>query len=198
MLAAMLAVSALEPHPSLGDERPVWGAAAIDGTIAGEIPKAPIVVFLEGARQPGRKPASHRLGQKGLRFTPDFLLVAQGDTVSFPNDDRVTHNVFSISRAKRFDLDLYPPGSSREILFDEAGQVDVFCSIHQNMHAVIVVVPSDYAAVAGADGAFRMPAVPPGRYTAVAWLKGKEIARQPVVVEPGKDASLAITPKPPN
>jgi plastocyanin len=206
-LSALFAACALEPHPSLGDTKapPVF---VVGGSIEGALPIAPIVVFLDGARQPGKKPLTHRLGQKGLRFTPEFLLVAQGDTVAFPNDDRVTHNVFSISRAKKFDLDLYPPGSFRQIVFDEAGLVDIFCSIHQNMHAVIVVAPSDYAVVADPviDGgsaprppgvAFRIPSVPAGRYAVVAWQKGKEIAREPVVVA-GHDVALTLTPRPTN
>lgn len=178
-------------------ERPSVAAdlGAVTGRVAGADPKTPTVVFLEGAKKKGKKPARHVLGQQGMRFLPDFLLIAVGDSVAFPNDDLVTHNVFSVSRAKRFDLALYPPGSSKEVLFDTAGTVDVFCNIHENMHAVIVVAPSDYHQRVDAQGQFRLASVAPGTYSIVAWRKGKEVAREEVTVEGGDDTSVELTIK---
>ena len=55
------------------------------------------------------------MGQKGLSFNPGFSLVGVGDRVAFPNDDTVSHNVFSMSRSKKFNLGLYNPGANKKV-----------------------------------------------------------------------------------
>ena len=73
-----------------------------------------------------------------------MLPVVRGTTVAFPNDDPLFHNVFSLSRAKSFDLGRYPRGSARSVTFDRAGIVQVFCHIHSDMSAVALVLDNPY------------------------------------------------------
>ena len=122
----------------------------------------------EGAAAPAAPaaPARHaRMVQKNKTFTPHVLAIEVGTTVDFPNYDPIFHNAFSNYDGQVFDVGLYPPGSSRSVVFRRPGVVRVFCNIHSTMSAVIVVLPTPYFATSRADGAFEMPAVPPGAYT---------------------------------
>ena len=45
-------------------------------------------------------------------------------------DDWVTHNVFSKSKVKPFDLGLYAKEQSRVVKFEQPGPVEIFCWLH--------------------------------------------------------------------
>ncbi len=84
------------------------------------------------------------LDQRNEAFFPYVLAVQAGTSVAFPNDDRTYHNVFSFSKAKRFDLGRYPRGQSKSVRFDRPGVVRVFCDIHSHMSAFILVFAHPY------------------------------------------------------
>jgi hypothetical protein len=130
-----------------------------------------MVVILEGGKLPPRPPVTEVLDQKGSRFDPDLIVVPVGSTVQFPNSDPIFHNVFSLSKAQSFDLGYYPQGQSRTVKFDRAGIVQVYCHIHANMYAAIVVTRSRWYQKPAADGSFSFSNVPPGRYRLTAWHK---------------------------
>ncbi len=109
------------------------------------------------------------MDQKELRFVPHVLAIQVGTTVEFPNSDPVSHNVFSISPAKRFNLGLYPRGGKRHIKFDQPGVVELLCNVHLEMSAYIVVLKNPYFARTGPDGTYRIVGVPAGRYRLRCW-----------------------------
>lgn len=124
-----------------------------------------------------------RIAQKGAVFTPHILPVMAGTTVEWPNNDDIFHNVFSDSEAKQFDLELYkgnPP--SKRVTFDRAGKVDVYCSIHANMHCIVLVMENPYFAVTGADGKYAITNVPPGTYKLKAWHERLPADEREIVV----------------
>jgi plastocyanin len=130
-----------------------------------------------------KPPSSHaRVSQKNAKFLPDFLAVAKGQAVDFPNDDAVEHNVFSFSPAKRFDLGLYVRPDSKSVTFDKEGPVFLFCSIHEWMTGVIYVAPNPLFAVTDAAGTFAIADVPPGLYMAYTWNVSLPAATQRVEV----------------
>jgi plastocyanin len=135
------------------------GRAAANAVVWLDAPNAP-------RDEPGRKIV---LDQRDLRFSPLVLAVRVGTTVTFPNNDRVFHNVFSFHHGKVFDLGLYPVGASKAVQFDKPGVSRIFCNIHPNMAAYVFAVDSPYFAVSNAAGAFTLPGVPTGRYTYHAW-----------------------------
>jgi plastocyanin len=116
--------------------------------------------------------AHARMDQRGERFIPHLLAIATGTLVDFPNDDRIYHNVFSLSKPKRFDLGRYAAGHSKAIRFDEPGIVRVFCEIHSHMNAFILVFDHRYFATTDDEGRFRIDRVPPGTYRLTAWYEG--------------------------
>jgi hypothetical protein len=109
------------------------------------------------------------LRQKNKMFEPHLLVVTKGSTVEFPNSDPWFHNVFSLFNGKRFDLGLYEAGTSRTVHFDREGISYIFCNIHPEMSAIVVVLASPYFGVTQKNGDFEIADVPPGRYTLHLW-----------------------------
>ena len=109
-------------------------------------------------------PRRMHLVQRQKRFDPHVLAVPLGSAVEFPNHDPLFHNVFSLFNGKRFDLGLYEAGTTRAVIFDRPGICYIFCNIHPEMSAVVVVVDTPYFAVSDALGEIAIPGVPPGRY----------------------------------
>jgi plastocyanin len=162
-----------------------------------------VVVYLEprgGSPRPERAPDERppEIRQAEERFEPRVLAVTRGTTVSFPNDDDVYHNVFSLARARTFDLGRYPKGSTRTVRFDRAGVVQVFCHIHADMSATVLVLDSPFFATPTADGRFRLDGVPPGDYTIVGWHERARPVRRKVRVVAGESARTVLSiPLPP-
>ena len=107
--------------------------------------------------------------QQHKRFDPHVLPVPVGSRVAFPNLDPFFHNVFSMFDGKRFDLGLYEAGGSHSVTFDRVGICYIFCNIHPEMSAVVVVLDTPYYAVSNRTGQFSIPNVPEGQYLVVVW-----------------------------
>ena len=155
------------------------------------------VVYLETAPQPAfdaPAPGRAALDQRNESFVPYVLAVTVGSTVDFPNNDHTYHNVFSLSKPRHFDLGRYPRGESRSVRFDQPGVVRVFCEIHSQMSAWILVFAHRYFATTDAGGRFRIDAVPRGEYTLAVWNDGAVRARREVRVEGNDvvDADLVV------
>jgi len=125
-----------------------------------------VVVWLDPISGAPPAPAAGKaeMIQKGKRFLPHLLAITVGTTVDFPNFDPIFHNAFSNFDGQIFDVGLYPPGTSRSILFRRAGIVRIFCNIHPAMSAVIVVLKSPYFATSDKTGAFTIANLPAGGY----------------------------------
>jgi plastocyanin len=127
-----------------------------------------VVVWMEpiSRSSPGAPPgASAKMVQKDKTFTPHVLPILVGTSVDFPNFDPIFHNAFSNYNGQLFDVGLYPPGTSRRVRFARPGIVRVFCNIHANMSAVIVVLNTPYFVTTQKNGNFQLPDIPPGEYT---------------------------------
>ncbi len=147
-----------------------------------------VVVYLEG--QLPSQPVAASMEQKGRRFIPELLVVPVGSTVSFPNLDAIFHNVFSLSKPKVFDLGNYPKDQTRTVTFTTAGGVYIYCHLHPDMAAAVVVAPNQWCTRADEAGRFVLPSLPAGRYTAVAWHKAAGFFRQTVDAGPGRNAPV--------
>jgi plastocyanin len=105
-----------------------------------------------------------QMAQKSKTFQPHVVVIPVGGSVSFPNFDPIFHNAFSNFNGQIFDVGLYKPGSSRTVVFKRQGVVRVFCNIHPQMSALIVVLNTPYFATSGKSGGFEISGVPPGDY----------------------------------
>jgi plastocyanin len=149
-----------------------------------------VVIYLEGPQSPDDNPVSGppvQIAQRDRRFTPDLVVVPAGSTVSFPNMDPIFHNIYSLSKAKAFDLGSFDQGETRKVVFAKPGIVEIYCHLHPNMAATVVVTPNRWFARPDSDGRFRIPNVPPGQYTVVAWHKSAGFFRKTMVIESGHD-----------
>lgn len=155
-----------------------------------------VVIYLETeATLPSREPDQEhpQMLQQGETFIPHVLPVRVGTTVDFPNHDPIFHNVFSLSRVSTFDLGRYPEGESRSVTFDRAGIVPVFCHLHSDMSAIVLVLQNDLFSKPDEHGGYRLAAVAPGEYTLVAWHPRSDPVRVPVVIGPGESLELDLT-----
>jgi len=151
-----------------------------------------VVVYLEGVPAPAQqvvKPGQP-VRQREAQFLPRVVAVQRGAQVDFPNEDKIFHNVFSLSQAAKFDLGLYKSGTAKSVTFDRAGTVDVYCNIHPEMVATVKVVDTPYFAVTDRDGKFRIADVPAGTYPVVGWQARGEAWRGTVTVAASGSAEL--------
>ena len=180
---------------SLAERRP---AAADLGEAAARSAIEPrrAVVYFETAPKGAfedREGGHVSMDQRNETFVPHLLAITVGTTVDFPNNDRTYHNVFSLSKARRFDLGRYATGRSKAIRFERPGIVRVFCEIHSHMNAFILVFSHPFFAMTGADSRYRIENVPPGTYGVVAWNEGLSSEAKPVIVPEGGITELDFT-----
>jgi plastocyanin len=158
-------VRSADPRPSIAD---LGMPDAHSGTPEPQV----AVVYLETAPRGAfeeRPGPTVVLDQRNETFVPHVLAITTGTTVRFLNSDKTYHNVFSLSRPKRFDLGRYPTGRSKSVTFDRPGIVRVFCEIHSHMSAFILVFAHRHFAVTNARGEYRIDGLPPGTYTVAVW-----------------------------
>jgi hypothetical protein len=129
------------------------------------------LVWLEplAARPLKLTPGRFQMITRGKMLMPHVLAIPVGSTVEFPNDDPISHNLFSLSSNNAFDLGLYRKGSGKTQKFDTAGSVNVYCNVHPNMSAVIHVMGTPYYTFADANGNYVLANIPAGRYRVFAW-----------------------------
>jgi plastocyanin len=127
------------------------------------------VVYLRDAKPQAVSPMHAAIRQHHESFNPRVVAVTVGSEVEFPNDDSIYHNVFSLSRAKNFNLGRYPRGETRQVRFDKPGIVKVFCEIHSHMSATVMVLDHPWFAVPDEQGRFELPPIPAGLQSITAW-----------------------------
>lgn len=150
------------------------------------------VVMLVGKSPAPVSPETITIEQRNSHFEPDLVVVPVGSTVQFPNSDPIFHNVFSLSSAHPFDLGFYPKGQSRSVKFEHAGVEQVYCHIHSNMYAAIVVTDSPWYGRPAPDGTVVLKGVPAGHYKAEAWHKIAGLYRADVDVPVSGSAQVHI------
>ena len=175
----LLGVLGYFQHSALGE--PVESGGVIEGTVDhAMLATDAAVVFIKEV--PGDVPSPKDKGvmsQKKITFNPRVLPVMVGTTIECPNDDNVTHNIFSPAKsAKQFSFGLYPPGSRKELVASKVGVIPFLCNIHSEMGAFCVVCPNKYFTKTDTNGKFKIENVPAGDYKLTFWherLKPKTI-----------------------
>lgn len=137
------------------------GGAAVHEAVVSLIP-------LDQPAPPVAAGAQFEVAQEGQEFFPYVAVVRRGTRVVFPNRDTVQHHVYSLSKARKFELPLYHPGRQESLVFETAGEVVVGCNIHDWMIAYIVVVPTPWFGKTDPEGRVALTA-PPGRYRVELW-----------------------------
>lgn len=127
------------------------------------------LVWLEPAGRTWKKPAAaFTMTTRSKAFLPHVMAVPAGSTISFPNEDPIAHNLFSLTPGNTFDLGLYRRGAGKSQKFETPGAVNVYCNVHPNMSAVVHVMSTPYYGFADANGDYSFD-VPAGKYRINAW-----------------------------
>jgi len=152
----------------------------------------PTLVYLDQMTGP-LTPTEVTIRMHHKEFSPRVVVVPVGSTVNFPNLDRIHHNAFSVSGGNRFDLKLYKRPHSRSVTLRHPGVVRVYCNIHPQMSAIILVRDNPHYAWVGRDGRFALSDLPPGRYRLRVWNeRGREVEREVAVSQRG-EATVDLT-----
>jgi len=185
-------------------------AGNIKGTIKAKGLRTPenILVYLTQAPRGAADLSKVKfvMDQRNLEFVPHVLPVLVGATVDFPNNDKVDHNVFSLSRTKKFNLGSYPAGQSKSVVFDKPGIVELRCDVHAEMAAYILVMKNPYFAVTDKQGHFEIPAsshlkqigltgvedLAPGKYFIKFWHEKLKTQKQAVIVPENGDVTIQL------
>ena len=171
-------------------------AADVNGTVQMPNKKAAgsAVVSLEGDKK-ATALAKYVIDQRDKAFSPHISVITAGTTVSFPNNDSVFHNVFAYFNSKKFDLGMYSRGTTKTVHFDKPGVVAVFCNVHSEMSAYIVVVDTPYYAIADKQGKFQVKNVPPGNYVMKTWHESGAVSQQNITVGANTSAAIQLVKK---
>jgi plastocyanin len=192
----------------------VSAAFAAGGKIAGTVKTdglrtpANILVYLSEAPafSGDLSKAKFVMDQRNLEFVPHVLPVLVGATVEFPNNDKVEHNVFSMSRTKQFNLGKYKAGESKTVVFDKPGIVELRCDVHAEMAAYILVLKNPYFALTDEKGHFEIPDsnylnriglsgtanLPAGNYVVKTWHEKLKTESQTVAVPENGNVTLQL------
>jgi plastocyanin len=136
--------------------------------------------------------AEYVMDQQNLAFLPHILPVPVGATISFPNHDKVDHNVFSLSRTKKFNLGSFKPGEGKKVTFDKPGIVELRCDVHAEMIAYIMVMKNPFYAVTDANGKFTIPNVPTGNILIKTWHEKLKNNKHKAVVPDKGEISVIL------
>ena len=171
-------------------------AGDIEGKVSGMKGKSVVYVdAIAGKTFPAPKD-NPVIDQKGLMFAPHIVVVQQGTTVDFKNDDNVAHNVFwpSIGGDKKQtkNLGTWPKGEKRSFTFDKAGIVPLLCNVHPDMMGYLIVSPTPYFAETDDAGNYKIKDVPDGSYKLVVWHEGAKNQSKPVTVASGAKADFTL------
>ncbi len=151
-----------------------------------------VVVYVEGSGLENlAKPSKPvLLDQRDAAFLPHVLPIVKGSSVRIVNRDKTYHNVFSLSNVKKFNIGRRPTGEEVPVDFDKSGVVQVFCDIHSNMSAFILVLDNPLFAQPNDAGVYELPGVPPGQYLVHAWHERMSAEPQRVTVRAGETLTV--------
>lgn len=188
-------------------------AGAITGTVKvkGLRSAENIMVYLDKVEMPVAvgENTNFVMNQNNLTFYPHILPIPVGSSVEFPNNDKVDHNVFSLSRTSPFNLGSYKPGESKSVRFDKPGIIQLRCDVHAEMIAYIMVLKNPYVALTDASGQFQIPdpkwatdagltvvdELPAGSYRLKIWHEKLRPVTQQVNVSENSEAIVKFTAK---
>lgn len=153
------------------------------------------LVWLEPAASvPAPQAGRIRLTTRNKTLIPHVLAVPVGSTVEFPNEDPISHNLFSLTESHQFDLGFYRRGAGKTETFRRPGMINVYCNVHPGMSAVIHVMQTPWYTFLAQDGSFSFSGLPPGRYRIRAWNEmAGETAADLVIPKTGTLPAMTLT-----
>ena len=181
---------------------PLTGAVSIEGkleliagggqTLASDELRQAVVYFMPDQGKAKAKPGRFLIYTHNKQFEPASLVIPLGSTISFPNQDEILHNVFSVTPQSSFDLGIYGEGKSADYTFKKTGLVLINCNVHQAMQANVLVVDTPYIAAVDNQGRFKLDNLPVGHGKLMVWHPRASVQEQRVNVPLAAAVSLQL------
>jgi plastocyanin len=189
-------VAIVKDHATCGKHATEVPAIRVDS--AGRVTDA--VVFLSDisrGKAPEAPSKAARIDQSSCEFKPHVQAVVARMPVEIVNDDPVAHNIKADQGVATLFNVLQPSqGMKATRTFDRPGLVELRCNVHDWMQGFVWVLPHPYFFVTGADGAFSLSDVPPGKYTLTVWQEHLGEQSFPVEVIAGKETTTKVELQP--
>ena len=130
-----------------------------------------VLVYISGGdSDPPAPPTAVTFDQHNCQYTTHVLPLRVGQDVNISNSDPFNHNIHPLAKINREWNRIQLPGTPPfSYSYENEEFIHVKCNIHAWMSAYFVVLKTSHASVTQNDGTFRLPDVPPGRYTVTAW-----------------------------
>ncbi len=190
-------VAIAQPKTGSAAPKPV-AAGTVTGTVkvtddGKEATGVEVVVYVVGPPEtPGPDKVTATIKQTAdKKFNPDLVAITVGERVEFPNTGATLHNVFS--QRPKFDLGSFEQGKTKNWQFKDKGLAEIYCNIHPEMAATVVVLGNPYHASADKNGKFTIANVPPGKWTLFAYTRRSKPVSSPIEVTAGGTTNKAFT-----
>ncbi len=189
--STQLVAEVAKPTPETPSTGTLVGQISTSGDAAGD----PIVVWLTGSNLTAPSQVNNRfeIVTKNKQFVPHVLAVPKGAKVHFPNSDPIIHNVFSVSGANAFDAGRYPEGQGVSHQFEHEGLVKVFCNVHHEMNAYIMIADTPHIAYVGPNGKFQFQNLLPGEYSIQAFHPHGKLVQEQVRIVAAQTANAQLS-----
>ncbi|MFN7134087.1 MAG: TonB-dependent receptor, partial [Myxococcales bacterium] len=140
------------------------------------------------------------IDQKGCTYQPRVAAVMAGQPVQIRNGDMTLHNVHTYFGKETVFNRAMPNDRVPPITWDSGKDeralnavMKLKCDVHPWMIGYVSVSKHPWFQVTGADGAFKLQNVPPGKYTLEAWHEKLGVKTQEITVEDGKTAKVEFS-----
>jgi plastocyanin len=152
-----------------------------------------VVVYVSGAAAGtySRSPVPAIFDQKDCHFSTHVLAFQAGQELQMSNHDPLAHNIHPMPHINREWNQILLPGTPpSSYTLDSPEFIPVKCNIHPWMRGYFVVLQTNYFAVTGEEGRFRLPELPPGKYAVTAWHEVFGTQSKEITVGDGQQISV--------
>jgi plastocyanin len=162
---------------------------------------ANVVVYISaGAPDEGEVPSQAvTFEQKGCQYIPHVLAMHTGQELKVVNADQTSHNIHPLAKINREWNKSQPPGTPPITeQYDKPEFIPVKCNVHPWMRGYFAVLNTNHYDVTKDDGSFKLPNLPPGKYTLTAWHEdyGTQTADVTITGDETKDVNFTFKAKP--
>lgn len=161
---------------------------------------ANVVVYISaGAPDEGQvPPQAVTFEQKGCQYIPHVLVMHTGQELKVVNSDQTSHNIHPLAKTNREWNKSQPPGTPPlSEKYDKEEFITVKCNVHPWMRGYFAVLKTSHYDVSKDDGGFKLPNLPPGKYTISAWHEdyGTQTSEVTITGNETKDVTFTFKAK---